>query len=233
MLPRSRDAASHPSFASRFKKALPVPPLKEGRRSAERRTTGSAPPQKRKPASVCGEHHRFLPRTARDQSGGALAFRRPTAALRRGSYPSTRLRAALPGITGSKREDPLRHQCSQHLAVRSRAGRSMPKAARTRVTSPPPGTAPAPSIGCHRSTSLRWASLPDVTITGTNVKGSVTIKRQSEPQGVSACAANPSSFRRAAVGFASLNPPCNSVQKRKWPGQNPGHHVCTISDAPR
>src|ERR1700722_10133656 len=26
--------------------------------------------------------------------------------------------AALPGITGSKREDPLRRQCSEHLAVR-------------------------------------------------------------------------------------------------------------------
>ena len=38
-----------------------VPPLKEGRRSAERRTTGSAPPQQEKPASVCGEHHRFFP----------------------------------------------------------------------------------------------------------------------------------------------------------------------------
>ena len=77
--------------------------------------------------------------------------------MRRGFYPSTRFRAALPGITGSKRENPLRHQCSQHLAVRSRAGRSMPRTARTRVTSPPPGTAPAPSISCHRSTSLRWA----------------------------------------------------------------------------
>jgi hypothetical protein len=32
--------------------------------------------------------------------------------------------AALPGITGCKREDPLRHQCSEHLAVRSRAGRA-------------------------------------------------------------------------------------------------------------
>jgi len=109
---------------------------KEGRRSAERRTTGSAPPQQRKPAGVCGGHHRFLPRTVRDQNGGALAFRRPTAVLRRGFYPSTRLRAALPGITGCKREDPLRHQCSQHLAVRSRAGRSMPRTARIEVTSP-------------------------------------------------------------------------------------------------
>ncbi len=50
--------------------------------------------------------------------------------MRRRALPPTRLRAALPGITGSKREDPLRHQCSQHLAVRSRAGRSMPRTAR-------------------------------------------------------------------------------------------------------
>jgi hypothetical protein len=32
--------------------------------------------------------------------------------------------AGLPGIAGCKREDPLRHQCSEHLAVRSRAGRA-------------------------------------------------------------------------------------------------------------
>jgi len=31
---------------------------------------------------------------------------------------------ALPGITGSKREDPLRHQCSEHLADRQWAGRA-------------------------------------------------------------------------------------------------------------
>jgi len=31
--------------------------------------------------------------------------------------------AALPGIAGCKREDPLRRQCSRHPAVRSRAGR--------------------------------------------------------------------------------------------------------------
>ena len=76
------------------------------------------------------------PALARDLKGGALAFRRPTAVMRRGPYPRTRLRAALPGITGSKREDPLRHQCSQHLAVRSRAGRSMPKTARIRLQAP-------------------------------------------------------------------------------------------------
>src|ERR1700685_1281038 len=35
--------------------------------------------------------------------------------------------AALPGITGCKREDPLRHQCSEHLAVRHVPDGTMPK----------------------------------------------------------------------------------------------------------
>jgi hypothetical protein len=43
--------------------------------------------------------------------------------------------AALPGITGCKREDPLRHQCSEHLAVRTRAGRDDAQAARERSVS--------------------------------------------------------------------------------------------------
>ena len=129
------------TFASEFclhalRKPFVPPSKKEGGGAPISAPLVSAPPQQEKPASVCGEHHRFLPQTARDQSGGALAFRRPTAVMRRRALPSTRLRAALPGITGSKREDPLRHQCSQHLAVRSRAGRSMPRTARTHGVSP-------------------------------------------------------------------------------------------------
>ncbi len=49
--------------------------------------------------------------------GGPLAFRRSTAVV-----PPW---AALPGIAGCKREDPPRRQCSEHLAVRSRAGRDV------------------------------------------------------------------------------------------------------------
>src|ERR1700733_13771708 len=57
-------------------------------------------------------------------------------------------RAALPGITGCKREDPLRHQCSEHLAVRTRAGRDDAQAAREHGVSPQPTrTAPAPPQG--------------------------------------------------------------------------------------
>jgi hypothetical protein len=51
-------------------------------------------------------------------ASGALAFRRSTTALAR-LLPLTQLQAALPGITGCKREDPPRCQCSEHLADRS------------------------------------------------------------------------------------------------------------------
>jgi hypothetical protein len=117
------------------------------RREAERRQAHHwFPPRRSKeslPAYAARAMFAPLPRIGAGLKSGALAFRRSTAALRRGFYPSTRLRAALPGITGSKREYPLRHQCSQHLAVRSRAGRSMPRTARKhsvwpRVREPPP-----------------------------------------------------------------------------------------------
>jgi len=38
---------------------------------------------------------------------------------RQGCDPLAQPRAALPGITGCKREDPPRRQCSEHLADRS------------------------------------------------------------------------------------------------------------------
>ena len=135
---RSRDAPSHPSLASRFKKALPTSsPTKKGGGAPTGAPRVSAPPQKDKPASVCGARYvRPLPRIG----AGFKGRRARLSALHRGhaprALPRTRFRAALPGITGSKREDPLRHQCSQHLAVRSRAGWSMPKTARTHGVSP-------------------------------------------------------------------------------------------------
>ena len=76
-----------------LRKPFPISSLqKGGRRSAERRIYRSPLRRsKTKPASVCGAHQRSCSRNARDQSGGALAFRRPTAVMRRGFYPSTRL----------------------------------------------------------------------------------------------------------------------------------------------
>ena len=85
ILPRSRDAASHPSFASRFKKALPTA-SQEGRRSADKRIHWSPP--RRREKSLPAFAARAIPRstrTARDLRSGTLAFRRSTATLRRGS----------------------------------------------------------------------------------------------------------------------------------------------------
>ena len=55
--------------------------------------------------------------------------------MRRGLSIPNSAWAALPGITGSKREDPLRRQCSEHLTVRSsyRTGRC-PGRLREKVT---------------------------------------------------------------------------------------------------
>jgi hypothetical protein len=66
-----------------------------------------------------------LPFSERTEAG-ALAFRRPTAALAE-VFSLGSAQAALPGITGCKREDPLRHQCSEHLAARHAPDGTMPK----------------------------------------------------------------------------------------------------------
>jgi hypothetical protein len=129
---RSRDAPSHPSFANAKKSEVKkpsqeTPPLKEGRRSAERRTTGPHRKATRRAPSLLSSHCGRTEVAGTSKNGaGALAFRRPTAAseafLGLGSA-----QAALPGITGCKREDPLRHQCSEHLAVRHAPDGTMPK----------------------------------------------------------------------------------------------------------
>ena len=89
------------------------PSQKRGKRSAERRIQPMSAPHRRTlpPANARGAE-------ARQKSGRARlpALHRGT---RQGSYPLAQLRAALPGITGCKREDPPRRQCSEHLADRS------------------------------------------------------------------------------------------------------------------
>ena len=90
----------------------------QGKRSAETHPVPIAAPDERGTAAdlflfsstACGEVGRGPARLS---------------ALRCGCYG----RAALPGITGCKREDPPRRQCSEHLAVRSRAGRDVAQAA--------------------------------------------------------------------------------------------------------
>jgi hypothetical protein len=104
----------HPSFCSSGKKGrlrrtggvLFCSLDKQGRRSAERRTSVAA--SERDAAAVTCDRSPF----------GAPPR------LYAGIIHPNSAWAALPGITGCKREDPLRHQCSEHLAVRSRAGRA-------------------------------------------------------------------------------------------------------------
>ena len=79
------------------------------------------------PSSHCGrtEAQAFIEPWTSKNGAGALAFRRPTAASEVFALGSAQ--AALPGTTGCKREDPLRHQCSEHLAVRHAPDGTMPK----------------------------------------------------------------------------------------------------------
>jgi hypothetical protein len=57
---------------------------------------------------------------------GRARLSAPHRGIHRGFSPGS-AQAALPGITGCKREDPLRHQCSEHLAVRHAPDGTMPK----------------------------------------------------------------------------------------------------------
>ncbi len=130
---RCRDAAAHPSFAQAKKsqakkRRQKTPPLKEGRRSAERRTTGPHREAMRRASFLlppCGGSRPKTSLSLGPHGAGALAFRRPTAASEVFGLGSAQ--AALPGTTGCKREDPLRHQCSEHLAVRHVPDGTMPK----------------------------------------------------------------------------------------------------------
>src|SRR5580704_7803665 len=104
----------------------------EGRRSAEKRTNQEPHRQamRRAPSllsSHCGrtEAQDFIAPWTSKNGAGALAFRRPTAASEVFALGSAR--AVLPGTTGCKREDPLRSQCSEHLAVRHAPDGTMPK----------------------------------------------------------------------------------------------------------
>jgi hypothetical protein len=154
---RSRDAVRTRALLTPPKakpRSIPKksPPLK--RREAERRETRV---EKDRILKRCGAHPDSRPPVVRRTEAGSLKeldlterARSPFGAPPRhfaGFHPGS-ARAALPGITGCKREDPLRHQCSEHLAVRTRAGRDDAQAARGHGVSPRrTRTAPAPPQG--------------------------------------------------------------------------------------
>ncbi len=133
---RSRDAAFAPELCLRQenakksqakKRRQETPPLKEGRRSAERRTDQEPHRKAMRRASVLLSSHCGRTEAARDLKkwSGRARLSAPHRGIRGFGLGSAQ--AALPGTTGCKREDPLRHQCSEHLAVRHAPDGTMPK----------------------------------------------------------------------------------------------------------
>ena len=87
MLPRSRDAVSHPSFAHATARK-PFQCLPQKRREAERRKAhhGFRPAAEEESLPAYAASAIASSRESRGtRSGGALAFRRPTAVMRRGT----------------------------------------------------------------------------------------------------------------------------------------------------
>ena len=115
-------------------------------------------------------------------------------------------RAALPGTTGCKREDPLRHQCSEHLAVRHWAGRADAQAARARSVwlhsrAPPPlRIQEYPREGVLRERDFGY-----VTLLRTYVKSIVT-KQETVGRMGRALAKPIVQLLGRMMGFASLYP---------------------------
>ena len=107
-----------------------TPPLKEGRRSADRRVQDPHRKAMRRASFL------LLPHCGRTEAQDFIEPWTSWSGRARLSAPHRGIRgflglgsaqAALPGTTGCKREDPLRHQCSEHLAVRHAPDGTMPK----------------------------------------------------------------------------------------------------------
>ena len=124
---------SRRTFAPELCHAIPKQalPSTSQRREAERRQAHPTETASRRDTSSLCHAARRLKRRSRSPLGAPP--RHFAEAL-----PSARPGPALPGITGCKRENPLRHQCSEHLAVRTRAGRADAQAARERGHEPRP-----------------------------------------------------------------------------------------------
>ena len=110
-------------------------------------------------------------RTARDLRSGTLASRRSTAANRRGPD----LNSAPDRASWNHRIQtgvPSRHQCSEHLAVRSRAGRDdAQNRPEPRCIAALPGTALVPLSKVPSRKALRERDREDVIDMGTDIKG--------------------------------------------------------------
>jgi hypothetical protein len=105
------------------------PLLKEGRRSADRRVQDPHQEAMRRASFLLSSLRKNrgpgLHREPWTSRSGRARLSAPHRGIRGFGLGSAR--AALPGTTGCKREDPLRHQCSEHLAVRHLPNGTMPK----------------------------------------------------------------------------------------------------------
>ncbi len=149
-LPRSRDAPSHPSsvHATVRKPFQSFSLQKEGRRAPLGAPSGSAPAAEGlKPAARSASTIAFLPRTVQEPKRRRPRLTAPTAVMRRRCDPSTRPRAALPGIAGCKREDLPGASAASTWQTGIRPAGRCPRPPGTRRRTPAPGTAPAPSAG--------------------------------------------------------------------------------------
>ncbi len=155
--------------------------IKEGRRSADRRAL-------KEPHRKAMQRAPFLPSSLRrtevqdfieprTSRSGRARLSAPHRGTRR-DFTLGSAWAALPGITGCKREDPLRHQCSEHLAVRHarRTGRCPSRPCAQVYGCTRRETAPAPPQGVpSRKASLRERDVGDVFVIGIKVKRNVAL----------------------------------------------------------
>ena len=167
-----------------------LPQKKKGRRSAKKTRVEKGPhhqAMRRAPLSpvlpLCGGPRPDPIKRARPHGAGALAFRRPTAALRRVSSRLGSSRASW--NHRMQREDPLRHPCSEHLAVRTRAGRDDAQAARERsVFAAPHENRPrSASRSTLASGVLRERDFTNVTAMETNVQWQLSVFTGPAPDG--------------------------------------------------
>ena len=109
--------------------AKKTPPLKEGRRSADRRVQEPHRKGMRRASFLLSPHAERTEAQDFIEPWTSWSGRARLSAPHRGirGFGLGSARAALPGTTGCKREDPLRHQCSEHLAVRHAPDGTMPK----------------------------------------------------------------------------------------------------------
>jgi hypothetical protein len=120
VLPTPRKRQEKPSQKASPKNSS----LKEGRRSADRRVQDPHREEMRRASFLLSPLRRT--EVAGTSWSGRARLSAPHRGIR-GFFGLGSARAALPGTTGCKREDPLRHQCSEHLAVRHAPDGTMPK----------------------------------------------------------------------------------------------------------